>query len=60
MSTNATKLDTTTTLKLAALNNVVVYSVRAEKLLLRSVRDTSTFVFCRWIAIHKLLLANVR
>ena len=30
-----------------------------QKLLLRSVRDTSTFVFCCWIAIQKLLLANV-
>ena len=34
--------------------------VAALKLLLCSVRDTPTFVFCFWVAIHKLLLANVR
>ena len=31
-----------------------------QTLLLRSVRDTPTFVFCFWIAIQKLLLANVQ
>ena len=31
-----------------------------QTLLLRSVRDTPTFVLCFWIAMQKLLLANVR
>ena len=57
-ATNATKLDTTTTLKVAALKTVVVCA--QQKVLLRSVRDTSTFVFCCWITIQQLLLANVR
>ena len=36
------------------------FKVAALKLLLRSVGDTPTFVFCCWIAIQQLLLANVR
>ena len=59
-ATNVAKLDTTTTLKVAALKTFVVYCAGSKKLLLRSVRDTSTFVVCCWITIQKLLFANVR
>ena len=65
MRATATELATTrpTNLRLrvgvAALKTCCVVCAQ-EKLLLRSVRDTPTFVFCFWIAIQNLLLANVR
>ena len=67
MSATSTELATTrpsnlpVRIRVAALKLLLCNIVCAQQtLFLRSVRDTPTFVFCFWIAIQKLLLANVR